>query len=126
MEDMKTLAAMVDEYADTRQERLALEGQAEKVKEREQELKAKLIEALVATGAGGLGGQRYRVTHKVKVVPQAQDWRQIYDYIKENDAFELLQRRISSTAVAERWEAGDEIPGVTRVMVDDLSFPSKL
>jgi hypothetical protein len=36
----------------------------------------------------------------------------IYDYVRRNNAFELMQRRLSDTAVRDRWEAGQEIPGV--------------
>lgn len=126
MDDLKELAAKVDEYADIRQRRLALEKDVEKLKEEESALKATLLEALVKTGAGGLGGKRFRVTHKVKSVPQVQDWDAFYSHIRETGEFELLQRRVSSTAVSERWEAGEAVSGVVRVLVDDLSFPSKL
>lgn len=47
-----------------------------------------------------------------KSVATIEDFDAICAFIKENDAFELLQKRLSSTAVSERQQAGEVIPGV--------------
>ena len=40
------------------------------------------------------------------------DWALLYQYIKERDAWDLLQRRVSDTAWRGRLEEGAEVPGV--------------
>ena len=55
-------------------------------------------------------------------MPVVEDWDAFYRYIKENDAFYLLQRRPSATAFREAFQLeGDTgIPGVTAATVIKL------
>jgi hypothetical protein len=53
--------------------------------------------------------------------PVANNWPEIYDYIKEHGAWELLHKRLTSTAVKEHWEAGEELPGIGVTEVYKLS-----
>jgi hypothetical protein len=50
-----------------------------------------------------------------EVTPTAADWDAIYKWIKKNDAFEMLERRIKKTFVSEYMEAhkGSIPPGVS-------------
>lgn len=62
----------------------------------------------------------YSATVSKTVVPNVQDWDKVYEYIKDNDALYLLERRMLSTAWRELHNAGIEIPGTeasTRVDV---------
>jgi hypothetical protein len=45
-------------------------------------------------------------------VPTVKDWDSLTDYIAENEAYYLFQRRISASAWKEMVEMGQEIPGV--------------
>lgn len=119
--NITTLALMVDEYISLREQRLALERQAETIKEKETEVKAGLIEALATNKAGGVAGKTHRVTLRTKSIPQVHDWPKLYEYIRQNDAFDLLQRRLSAPAVAERWDARFDVGGVIAVNVTDIS-----
>ena len=65
-----------------------------------------------------------RVTHgdleiervnKVVYNINAAQWPDLYKYITATGEFDLLQKRLSSTAVAERFKAGVDLPGVGRV-----------
>jgi hypothetical protein len=40
------------------------------------------------------------------------DWDLVYDYIKTNDSFYLLQKRMSAAAFRELLNLGHEVPGV--------------
>ena len=51
----------------------------------------------------------YRSSPKVEV----EDWNALAEYIKENDAFDVLQRRVSPAALENRIKAGANIKGVT-------------
>lgn len=60
-----------------------------------------------ATGAG------LTVSQGEKDVVEEVDWDKLYKYIHENEAFDLLHKRISITAVTERAEDDEEVDGVT-------------
>lgn len=119
---VKELAILVNQYVDLREQRLALDRESERIKELESEAKAKLIEGLAVSSAKSVGGKTHRVTLRTKNVPQVMDWEKVYAYIKANDAFELLQKRLSNPAVVERWDTGVAIDGVGSVEVTDLSI----
>jgi hypothetical protein len=62
------------------------------------------------------GTDTYKSTHgTVSVVtteiPIVQDWAQFYEHISNTQEYDLLQRRISSTAWRERVEQGLGVPG---------------
>lgn len=60
----------------------------------------------------GAHGKMGSVTIDKKDYPTVEDWDQVYKYISRNKAFDMLQKRLSSTAVNERWAAGKKVPGV--------------
>ena len=47
-----------------------------------------------------------------QVVGNVEDWEQVYAYIKANDAFYLVQRRLANAAYKELLDTGDGLPGV--------------
>lgn len=64
-----------------------------------------------------LGVQRTGTTRADIVVSEstmatAEDWDAFNEFVKENDAFHLYQKRISATAYQEYLNAGEEVPGV--------------
>jgi hypothetical protein len=115
------LPDLISNYIIIRDQRLALDKQAAEIKETEDVLNkaiiAKMKEEKVEV-AGKIGGF---VKMKKNVEPTADDWPAVWKYIKENDAFELLHKRLTSEAVKERWENNVEIPGVGRKDVYKLS-----
>lgn len=108
----KTLAQAADELYTTREERLKRQKEVDALAAREKELRDYLIANLPKSEASGVAGKVARATIKTKQVPTVKDWAKVHAYVKKTGAFELLQRRLSETAVQERWEAGKEVPGV--------------
>lgn len=108
----KTAAACADLLYTTRQARLEKQKEVDALADQESAIKEALINALPKGEATGVAGKIARVSIKTKEVPQADDWTSIQAYVKKHDAFDLFQRRLSDTAVKERWLAGEEIPGV--------------
>lgn len=53
--------------------------------------------------------------------PSIDNWTLFYDYVAQTGQFELLHKRLSSTAFREHWEAGDAIPGTSSSSVWELS-----
>jgi len=95
-----------------REARLALQHQAERFEKAESALRDYFIASLPKSSQTGCAGKLARVQIEVKPVPQAEDWEKVHSYIRDNDAWELLQRRLNESAVRERWEAEEQIPGV--------------
>jgi len=112
----KALAACADLLYTTRQERLELQKQVDELAKRETELKEHLIQELPKGEASGIAGHVARVAVLTKVRPEVQvdqgGWEKVHEYIFRTGAWELLARRLNDKAVAERWDAGEEVPGV--------------
>lgn len=130
----KTLGLAADALFDTRQKRLALAKEVERLQELETAYKNHLIDNLPKSDANGVAGKVCRVSVVKKDVPRAEDWSKIYanivaDYQKhakkkdgmQDGAFALLQRRLGEGAVKEAWDAGKVVDGVGKFTVVDLS-----
>lgn len=109
----KQLAACADMLYALREERYALQHQAERIEEKEKLLREHLIEQLPKGDASGISGKTARVFVENVQVARVEDWDALYAHIKKTGSFELLQRRPSETAIRERWDAGKAVPGVT-------------
>ena len=55
------------------------------------------------------------------VHPTITNWDEFYEYVTKTNSFDLLHKRLSSTAFKDRWEAGEIIPGSTTAEVWGLS-----
>ena len=85
---------------------------------RQYELKAMQIMNEMGLSYVGIAG----LLAKIKSTTQynVKDWQKLYALIKRDDAFELLHKRISSTAVRERFKNGGFVEGVEPVEVPSL------
>lgn len=108
----KQLGQCADKLYELRNKRLEMQKAVDAVEAEEKALKEHLIQNLPKSEASGVAGKVARVTIVTKVVPQVKDWDKLYAYVKKNNAFELLQRRLTDGAINERWDNGKEVPGV--------------
>lgn len=121
MEISSQLPDMVDQYIVARDQRLVLERQVAEMEKLEKVLKDAIIAKAKHEGLTAVGAKQGLVKINSLIEPRADDWPSVYAYIKENDAFDLLHRRLTSDAVKARWENGVEIPGVGKAEVWKLS-----
>lgn len=119
--ELADIASLVDEFGTKRDARLAADKVAAKLKEEEGLLKERIISALRAAESTTIGGALFGVNLQKKVKPVAQDWAQIHAYILENQALDLLHRRLTEEAVKLRWADGIVVPGVGEYDVYDLT-----
>ena len=105
---------LIDMLYGLRNERLALSKTVDELKAQEAAISSKLISMMTSENLGvtGLRGSLASFSIKKERVPAIVDWQQVYTYIKENDAFELLQKRIGIKAWQELDEAGIAVPGL--------------
>ena len=100
--------ALVADYNKTRIERLKLDNESKKLKVKEDSLMDKLIAAKVVSGTYG----PYLLTYEPKKAPRVTDWSLFYAYIQQENAFEMLHKRLTETAIMERVNAGEIVPGI--------------
>lgn len=117
----KTLGACADALYTTRQERLVEQKDIKLYEEFEKRLKEHIITELPKSDSTGVSGKVANAKVISDVIPTAEDWDKLYAYIKKNNRFDLLQRRLNEQAVMEMWEEGKEIPGVGRFNVLKIS-----
>lgn len=133
-----SIGAAADLYAEVRQRRLSMEKAAEAVKSRETEIHDMILSALNESTDTGASGKFYRVQRVEKDRLHVKDWAAFHAFVRQNDAFEMLQRRLSDKAVQE-WidnqqpvlrqnpdgsmvQAPATPPGVEQAKVPTLSF----
>lgn len=103
-----------------REERYEADRVAKNLKEKENQLSSWLLEVFKQQKFEGMliGG---RITGlNAKSVPVVEDKEQFCKYILEEEALELLQFRISTSAIQEREENGVSVPGIEHIEVYDL------
>lgn len=116
------LGEVVDLYARVRDLRLELEKEISPIRKRESELREHLINNIDRSKSKGAVGKRYRAVINEKTKPSVEDWQKVYEFIKENNSFNILQRRLNDQAISELWEEGVEVPGVGKVIIPTLSI----
>ena len=120
--DLAELKLVVDQYKDARDRRLAMQKEVDAIHETEKAYANTILTALRDSESPVVGGTTHQCTRKVTNEPAVEDWDKVHGYVVEYDAWDLLQRRISPAAVKERWDAGEEVPGVGSFPVEKLSL----
>jgi hypothetical protein len=116
------LGQLADFYHSTRIKRLAADKVAAALKTDESGAESLLIEQMHSQEITAAGGKFLRVgLSEPDYVPAVKDWGKYYEFIKQNDAFELLERRPGKAACRERWDNGIDIPGVEKFPVYKLT-----
>jgi len=116
------LGELADIYHRVRADRLAADKAAGILKAHEYSAEALLIAQMLSQEITACGGQRLRVALAAPdMVPAVKDWDKYYAYILETGDFSLLERRPGKAACRERWDDGQQIPGVEQFPVYKLS-----
>lgn len=106
---------VVATYVKMRDARAALKRDYEA---RDQEIKAKmekldgfLLGHLIQTSSESVRTEHGTFYRQKDLMVSASDWAALYAWIKENDAFDALERRVTKTFVAKHMEENDgEVP----------------
>lgn len=101
-----------DKLYDLRARRLDAQKVADLLEAEEKALKLHIINNLPKSESSGVSGKTANVKIQKKEIPQVNDWEKFYGYVKKNNAWDLMQKRLSEGAVNERLDAGKKIPGV--------------
>jgi hypothetical protein len=79
------------------------------------------INSLKVGESSGVQGHKSRVQVTDSPIPTVEDWAALYEYIRKNKAFELLNKAVNRAAVQERWEAKKKVPGINVFHVKKVS-----
>jgi len=119
---IEELHKLIDDFHEVRNLRLRADKSAKSLKSEEQAAEAAIIEVMQQHGLSKMGSaDSGTVTLQKKVKPIVKDWPNLYQYILDNKAFDLLHRRLTEAAVEERTGVGENIPGLGTFTVYKLT-----
>lgn len=105
---MNTLAQMIAEARALDEQRLELSRELRTLQKRLETLSTEVIAAMIQADMITCEGARIEEVQK----PFISSFSDLESYIIEHGALDLLQKRLTESAVRLRWEDGIEIPGV--------------
>lgn len=117
-----SIGIMIDTLYDLRAQRLAIEKQVEELKARETATKEEILFLLKESGLEGAKGEVATASIQYKIKANVTDWDAVYSYIRDNDMFALLQKRLTTTLWAALQEDGILVPGTEPMALTDLSL----
>lgn len=107
-------AKLVEVFLKIRERRSELkrefEAQDEKLKADQAKLEAAMLQHLNAAGLDSARTAQGTFYKQESLKPSASDWVAVYDFIKDNDAFDMLERRIKKDFVKDYMEMNEGVP----------------
>lgn len=89
-------------------------------------LEQSIVDILTAQGLKTGNTAHARLTITEREIANLYDWDALCSYVRDNDAFYLLHKRISSTKVLELANIlGQDIPGTTKLTTKSLSVTKR-
>lgn len=108
----RSIGQLVDQLGTVRERKRELSHEAKALQKQEDELRELINQAMLDSSVRVLGGQLFRATAVATKNYTVNDWQQLYGYIVEHDAFELLHKRLGVSAAEEHIELIGNLPGV--------------
>lgn len=121
----KTLGACADELYRIRGDKAALAAQIKALETKERLVEEKFIAELPKSDQEGAIGRVAKAVIRTNDVPTVEDWQAFYGYVGKKKRFDLMQKRLSSTAIQEMWDAGEKVPGVGTFRVVKVSVTKR-
>jgi len=106
-----TANKLVKIYLKIRDKRAELSKEDSALEEQQNIIEAELLNICKETGADGLRTEFGTVTRSVKKRFWTSDWSSFYDFVKEHNAIELLEKRVAQANMATFLEENpDAVP----------------
>jgi hypothetical protein len=121
----KTPGACVDKLYALDQKQTEAQRVADDIKREFAALEAHLIATLPKSDLDGAIGAVAMAKLRRTLVPNITDWRELYAYVKKNNAWDLIQKRASAPAFRERWADKKIIPGAEPFTKISLSLTKR-
>lgn len=108
------LGNLIDKLYDLEQERSKLSAAEKAIKAKIADLEETILKKFSKDALSAAAGTRAKLSVIYKTIPNVKDWDLLYAHIAKEDAWDLLQKRMSSSAYTARLEEGEEIPGTEK------------
>jgi len=106
------LSELINQLVEVKQQRADLALQDSDLSKQVAQLEADIMHAMSEAGTTKAASEAgHSVTMSKKTVPVITDWESFYEYVSQTKSFDLLHKRLSSTAFKDRLEQGEQIPG---------------
>ena len=106
--------------------RLAMDKEVKEVKARENQITQHIIDNLSKSDDTGAVGLKYRVQVTEKAKATVKNWEPFYDFIVEEDRFDMLSKSIGQKAAMDYYdETGNMPPGTEKFNAIGLSVTKK-
>jgi hypothetical protein len=109
-----TANRLVKIYLKIREKRAELSKQDSELEEQQDVIEMELLNICKETGADGLRTEFGTVSRSVKKRFWTSDWSSFYDFVKEHNALELLEKRVAQSNMATFIEENPDLvpPGL--------------
>lgn len=114
--DHNKLVAVYTKIRNKRAEiKKAYEAEDDALKAQLAKLEGVMLSSLATTNTDAIRTEAGTFYRQEDVTPSCSDWQAFYDWVKHNDAFDALERRIKKTFITEYMEGheGSVPPGVS-------------
>jgi hypothetical protein len=114
MSDVPTAEQLTRIYVKIREKRKELDRQSAELKEKQDLIAAELLEICKAQGASTIRTDYGTVSKRVSKNYWSSDWDAFFKFVKEQDAFSLMQQRINNANMAQFLEENPDLhpPGL--------------
>lgn len=120
--DNTELGKLNDIHAVAKGRRLALDKLSNELKGIESLAETTLIDVMRAQKLEYIASEGVKIAlNPVKYKPHVQNWGDFTTFILQSRDLSLLERRPSASAITERWDHGNVVPGVEKFPVYTLS-----
>lgn len=118
------LGELIDHRAGLKRARAEAQAIVDGIDDEAKEIERQIIALMRESNLGVAAGSIAKVVLKEDLQPNAKDWDKVYEYIRTNNAFYLLQKRLAAGPLREMHNAGQTIDGVELVPVRSISLTS--
>lgn len=124
MSEAPTADRLAKIYVKIRDKRRELEKQAADLKEQQDIVAAQLLEICKEQGAQTIRTEHGTVSRRIAKNYWTNDWDSFYKFIKDNDAFSLMQQRINNTNMAQYLEENPDLlpPGLNAEVTQTVTI----
>jgi hypothetical protein len=112
----------IKEILSVRKQRLSLQREADLLEQKEKALTNELVNYMVSGALDTLVDGEDQVTLVTTTEPVAVNWPALLDYIRQNDALDILQKRLTPSAIKARWADNQVVPGVDSLEKHTIKF----
>ena len=117
-----TLAHLANRRDALRERKRELEAEVKVIDQALAANEQEIIERLDEMGVNKFAVGKLSFSISENTVGNVEDWDQVHAYIRDNNAFHLVQRRLANAAYKELLDMGEALPGVVPFNKRSLNF----